>query len=162
MRLRSSSEDPMLGLRPLGSISLSLAGAYIAVVFLGALTLIILPFGFSDIALLLIFLITGMVMFFLPLNNIHRKMQQEKRLEQSRIREQFNQLAKKPDNAGHEDPGDILTRMEKLLTIQILDQKVSAVPTWPFETSILGRFFAITLSVAAILIARLIMIELHL
>ena len=89
-------------------------------------------------------------------------MQQEKRLEQSRIREQFNRLAKKPDNAGHEDPGDILTRMEKLLTIQMLDQKVSAVPTWPFDTSILGRFFAITLSVAAILIARLIMIELHL
>ncbi|TLY13960.1 MAG: hypothetical protein E6K84_03205 [Thaumarchaeota archaeon] len=160
--LRSSSEDPMLGLRPLGSISLSLAGAYFAVLFLGALTLIILPFGFSDIALLLIFLITGMVMFFLPLNNIHRKMQQEKRLEQSRIREQFNELAKKRDNPGHEDSRDVLTRMERLLTIQMLEQKVSAVPTWPFDTSILGRFFAITLSVAAILIARLIMIELHL
>jgi len=162
LRLRAVSEDPMLGLRPLGSISLSLAGAYFAVVFLGTITLLILPFGFSDVALLLIFLVAGIVMFFLPLNNIHRRMQQAKRLEQSRIREQFNQLANSADSPVHEDSRDALTRIEKLLVVHILDRKVSAVPTWPFDTGILGRFFAITLSVAAILIARIIAIELHL
>lgn len=162
MRLRSSSEDPMLGLRPLGSISLSIAFAYFAVVVLGAFPLLILPFGFSDIALLAGFIIIGMVMFFLPLNSIHRKMQQAKRLEQSWIREQFNQLTEKPGNPGHEDSQGVLARIEKLLTIQMLDQKVSAIPTWPFDTSILSRFVAIILSVVAILTARLITIGLHL
>ena len=124
--------------------------------------MLILPFGFSDVALLLIFLVAGIVMFFLPLNNIHRKMQQAKRLEQSRIREQFNQLANSAGSPDHEDSRDALTRIEKLLIVRMLDQKVSAVPTWPFDTGILGRFFAITLSVAAILIARIIAIGLHL
>ena len=152
--LKSSSEDRMLGLRPLGSISLSLAFAYFAVVFLGGVTLVILPFGFSDIALLAIFVAVGAIMFFLPLNSVHKKMQTAKRLEQSSIREQFNQIVKNSDEKDRGDPQGALFRIEKLLAIQMLDQKASATATWPLDTSILSRFTAIILSVVAILVAR--------
>ena len=154
LRLRPSSDDPMLGLRPMGSISLSFAFAYFAVVGSGVLYYFFVPFDLASAVLYPIFLGLGLVMFFLPLSRIHSKMQMSKRLEQASIRRQLSQLTTKLGDPRGEDHQESLPRIEKLLAIQIMDRKVSSIPTWPFDTGMLGRFAAIILSVVAILISR--------
>lgn len=154
LRLRPSSDDPMLGLRPMGSISLSFAFAYFAVVGSGVLYYFFVPFDLASAILYPAFLSVGLIMFFLPLSNIHRKMQSSKRLEQASIRSQLSQLTTTPSIPRDEGHQDSLPRIERLLALQIMDHKVSSIPTWPFDTGMLGRFAAIILSVVAILISR--------
>ena len=162
LRLRPPSEDPMLGLRPLGAISLSFGFAYFTLLGLLFSTYFFLPFDYVGSIVLPIFIIIGLVMFFLPLKSFHRKMKDVKRLEQISIRKQLTLITLEPDSPGPGDSQTALQEIKKLLAIQILDHKASAIPTWPFDTGTLGRFTAIILSVVTVLIARLVIIALHL
>ena len=162
LRLRPPSEDPMLGLRPLGAISLSFGFAYFALLGLLFSNYFFLPFDFVGSIILPIFIIIGLVMFFLPLKSFHRQMKDVKRLEQMSIRKQLALITVELDGPGPGDSQTSLQEIKKLMAIQILDHKASAIPTWPFDTGMLGRFTAIILSVVTILIARLVIIALHL
>lgn len=55
----------------------------------------------------------------------------------------------------------ILTRIEKLLTLETTKREVASISTWPFDTHILGRFAAIVISIVAILLAGAIRSILH-
>src|SRR5947209_17746196 len=50
----------------------------------------------------------------------------------------------------------ILGQLRDTQILQIKRDYVSRLPTWPFDTPILGKFAAIALSVAAILISKII------
>ena len=81
LRLRPAFEDPMLGLRPLGSLSLGATFYYF-----GALAIIIAevtlspdPFRPAYLAFLILLILFGAGLLFLPLVSIHRLMVAEKR-----------------------------------------------------------------------------------
>ncbi len=78
LKLMTHDEDPMLGVRPIGSISLSLFLSYILVIGFGGLELVLSPDPVS-LSLLLVLALLGGFMFFLPLNSMHKKMLAEKR-----------------------------------------------------------------------------------
>ncbi|QQG48776.1 MAG: hypothetical protein HY247_00165 [archaeon] len=155
LKLTSAEVDPMLGVRPIGSISFTLFISYTAVIlFVGAVVVIIAdPFS---IAAVLVLEVVGAIMLFLPLNSVHKMMLAGKRQERRRIAEG---LARVSGPAG--DADSLLRDIKEVQMLQLRRDMVSAVPTWPFDTGVLGRFTAIVLSVVAILLSRIISGTLH-
>ncbi len=166
LRLKAFVEDRTLGVRPLGSLSLSLAFGYFGGSALLILVSAIAPIpGFrtpENIAGYAGALILGLTLFFLPLNSVHGKMLNEKRHEQKSHLEEYNSLLQsfklKDSTPGLGREG----RLEALLFHEMTERRIAAIPTWPFDTGILGRFAAIFLSVTAILISRIIQLTFHL
>ncbi len=166
LKLKPYYEDNLLGTRPLGSLSLTLALAYFVGLGLGifsvsfALTLsqqrtLILGILFS-------FLFLGVALFVLPLRSVHRRMIQVKRREQLLLRNQFSETFRAFTNPGPEDMRQILIRMANMHAFEATEKKVASIATWPFDTAILGRLTAIILAVMATIIARFIIVALHL
>jgi hypothetical protein len=160
IRLTPFYEDTLLGLRPIGSLSLSLAVVYFV-------SLIIVVIGVStspDVVttgVVGIFVVVGIVLFFLPLNAIHKKMVEERHRWQSTLQNQMVKLAETPEaTASHEQGTTLdevqgsLTDLRTLLALQITRENLNAIPTWPFDTRILRNLTVIVLSVVAIIVAR--------
>ncbi len=156
LELRPYYEDAFLGLKPLGALSLSLAFAYF--VFIGLFLLVL--FGspgsptLADIlgvgGFLSGLVLIGLVLFFLPLRRLHQRMLHEKHLEAARLRPKLATVfGESADSYPSEDIG-------RLLQLDMMDRKVSAMAVWPYDVGILGRLSAIALSVIAILISRII------
>jgi hypothetical protein len=78
----------------------------------------------------------------------------EKQREKSALRSQYRELLKaiETDNPGSEVKNWSMIETNVLLH-EITERRISAIPTWPFDTAILSRFTAILLSVTAILVA---------
>ncbi len=164
LKLKPLHEDPMLGVRPTGSLSLSLVSVFFGGTIVSTVAQIISPSP-SYIPTSIWFTVLGAAMFFLPLNSIHRRMQQEKQREQASVRSQFNALTDASNNPHLDGPESVLIPLKTLVTFEVLklnERRVSAMPTWPFDTRILSRFAAIILSVITIILARIITITLHL
>ena len=160
LKLKSFNEDPMLGVRPIGSISLSLALAYFT--GLGGLGLLISlgpTIELPSIVLLSLLIPLGAAMFFLPLNSIHQRMLEGKQREQSSIRSRFSQLVNASNTSESEVSQSSVAYLKNLFMFEVLktdERRVTAMPTWPFDTRVLGRLAAIVLTVVAIIIARVI------
>src|SRR5215472_10168144 len=91
LRLKSFLENRFLGASAIGNLALSLTIAYLGgllLFFFDASTFlsILTP---QFIAFILVFLGLGVVMFFLPLNSVHRKMQREKTDRKRELNQQF-------------------------------------------------------------------------
>lgn len=160
LALRPYYEDPFLGLKPLGALSLSLAFSYFGFIGLFLLVLSASPGtpttadvvgvgGFLSGLVLL-----GLVLFFLPLRGLHRRMVDQKREEMARLRPKLGPIYE--EGGGH-SPQEIA----HLVQIDMIDRKVTAMAIWPYDVGILGRLSAITLSVTAILISRIIALVFH-
>lgn len=168
LNLKSYHEDIMLGVRPLGSLSLHLTFVYLSVIGLGAIA----TSFFADLFMIVsitVFAIIGIAMFFLPLRSIHRLMSQEKNRAESAIRSQYLQLASQPESRMPASSdmtmaglGSLLADVKGLLAIGMAEHRVESIPTWPFDGKILGRLFLVSLSVVAILLARVAIVALHL
>ena len=150
-----------MGVRAIGSISLSLAFAFFSLLGIYAVSSFVRPFDITGTLVFFGFLIVGLVMFFLPLFSIHGKMQEEKKRELTSIRNQIVDVLEKHSTAQREEENATLAGIERLLALQMIDQKIANVSTWPFDTSILSRFVVIILSVTAILLSRFITNALH-
>lgn len=158
VKLSEFYEDAHLGMKPLGSLSLSLAAVY----FVG-LTLVF--FSFLSIPLPLefavgILLLGGLVLFFLPLNVIHRKMKEKKRAESEKLKHHYKQLA---GSVG--DPLQVMAdakNMRRLLAVDIIDRQVASIPEWPFDLRTLTWLSAIVLTVVASIVARYVLVFLGL
>lgn len=155
----STPHHRMLGVRAVGSLSFSIALLYFVVTGLGGLVVIIAPDPLSFLILSGL-VVLGVVMFFLPLDSIHRKMAAAKAEAVAAARSRLVTL--ESGDWEVESLEDVMRRVGETLRLQMIRQEVSSIPTWPFDTTILGRFIAIILSVTAILLARLITITLHL
>jgi hypothetical protein len=158
--LRPYYEDPFLGLKPLGALSLALAFSYFGFIGLFLLVLSASPGtpttadvvgvgGFLSGLVLL-----GLVLFFLPLRGLHRRMADQKREEIVRLRPKLSPIYE--DGAGR-----TLQDVAHLVRVDMMDRKVAAMAIWPYDVGILGRLSAITLSVTAILISRIIALVFH-
>ena len=166
LKLKSFHEDRMLGVRPISSLSLSFAFTY----FSGLGILALLPFvispdkiSLSYIGLLSVLTLMGVIFFFLPLNTIHKKMLEVKHREQEALRMLLREVIQKPIEArtqGSElslsDLGETLNRLTTVLMFGVIKGEVVEIPTWPFDTQILGRLSAMILSIITIIIANII------
>lgn len=162
LKLKPYYEDRMMGLRPLGSLSLTLA-LYFFLVW-GAVFVVVnvlLPTSIGSIAVGLGFIVLGAVMFFLPLTNIHGKMREEKLREQGLIDKKFIQMRNALNLEGGPNSMEYQKMANEMIAFDIVQRRVASIPTWPFDTSIIQRFVAIVLSVTAILLSRLIQMGLH-
>ena len=167
LNLKPFYEDRMLGVRPIGSLSLSLAFTYF--VGLGILTLLPIvirpdPSPIEYIFLLLILTLLGVIFFFLPLNTIHNRMLDKKSTEQKALLEEFRGAvsnlselnARKNSGSSILDLKEILISQTLVLTFGIKKEEVTSIPTWPFDTQILGRFTAMIFSIITTIIATII------
>jgi len=153
--LRDPGEDATQGAKPLGSITLSLTLSYFGVMAAGFLWAIGAGSFFSTFMITSLTVI-GVAMFFLPLNGLHQKMMQNKDAALSRIRSQLNELANRAGKSASEQENGAAVGVWRLIGTDILDKRISTARTWPFDTSILGRFFAVVLSVTAALLVAVV------
>ena len=160
LALRPYYEDPFLGLKPLGALSLSLAFSYFGFIGLFLLVLSASP-GTPTTAdvvgvggFLSGLVVLGLVLFFLPLRGLHRRMVDEKRQEMTRLRPKLSPIYEGGSDHGPQD-------VAHLIRVDMMDRKVAAMAIWPYDVGILGRLSAITLSVTAILISRIIALVFH-
>jgi hypothetical protein len=166
LKLGSYLEERMMGAKPLGNLALSLTAVYYG----GVLLLILLFYNFIATnlplqAFLAICLLLGVGFFFLPLNSIHKRMQAEKRRLQRDMGARYSRLTESvsPDNsnASLDDVRNSITRLTDLQQLEMLDRKVSSLPTWPFDIQVVSKFITIVLSVTAVLLSRVITGFLH-
>ena len=150
LHFTSFLEDEHLGMESLGSVSLSLVWVY----FLG---IGIVFFSFSPLPVTLLLalcgLITvGVILFYLPLHDVHVKMAMEKQAALKAFRIRLRQLVSALDSG--KDLGDF----EDLAALQIWEQKVSKISEWPFDTTTLSWLSAIIISVVAAVITKYLLV----
>jgi hypothetical protein len=154
LRLVPPAEDPMRGLRPLGSIALGSTS-----LFFGAMGLVVVqvvlqpgaarPAYLAFVAVLLVF---GATLFVLPLLSIHRLMITAKVREREAV-----QAREAATYAVHESDGptaepslrevrDLLLRTHRILIHRGDERRTETLPTWPFDTAAIGRIALLTLS----------------
>jgi len=170
LALRPYYEDPMRGLRPFGSLSLSLSLVYFAVIALLNLALATGPGpAFQYLVGGLVALVPGVVFFLFPLHGVHRHMVRERdrligdarRRVADHVRIETAEYARNPTGGSETLLASIdvrLARMTDSLEADLAKREASALPTWPFDTSMIGRLVVIVLSVTAALISRFILI----
>ena len=161
LQLGSFLDDRMMGTRPLGNLALSLTIAYFGEFLLATLLFGTLPgFNIGSLVIFASFLLFGVGLFFLPLNSLHRRMQQEKRRLVREIGARYPRLRQEPSqrnlNATLADVQAGVLRLTDLQEVEMLDRKIAALPTWPFDVNVVSKFVAILLSVTAVLLTRLI------
>jgi hypothetical protein len=162
LNLKSGYEDSSLGVRPIGSLSLSISYAYFGLLGLIVIITALNPFIFQLAFLLAVLTSLGAVMFYLPLLGVQRQMLKSKRELQTAIRQTWAlwlakaHVAEAPRGSTMEDLSHILSTMQNMLALQVAERKVNAISTWPFDTTILGRLAAITLSIFIAIITSLI------
>ena len=162
LRLRPLFEDPMLGLRPLGSLSLG-ATFY----FFGALVIIIAEVTLSPdpvrpayLAFLIVLVLFGAGLMFLPLVSIHRLMVAEKRraIDDAGTRAGGIYAPLMAGNRTSEpslhEVRDLLLRTHGILVHREEERRIQALPTWPFETRAMTRIAAITLTGVVAVLGR--------
>ena len=154
-------EDRLMGTRPFGNLALSLTIAYFGEILIATLLFATLPgFSIGTIVAVDILLIIGIGLFFLPLNSVHVRMQQEKRRLVREIGARYPRPRQEPSqlnqNATLNDVHAGVVRLTDLQEVEMLDRKITALPTWPFEVNVLSKFVAILVSVTAVLLTRLI------
>jgi hypothetical protein len=163
--LQPLHEDRMMGLRPAGSLSLSISVAFFAI--LGILILIALVNPVIPEYLLLLAACTavGVLLFFLPLQGLHRQLtearsalraaihrRQAVRIEATGLFAGQSGPAGAPPPAGGEEAERLLREVLDLQVLELAERKVGELAGWPFDTRILGRLSAAVVSVATGLI----------
>jgi len=150
--------DRMLGLRPIGAMSLSFGIVYLA---LDSTALVggILTADLLNLLVLFGLLVLLAIMLFLPLYGIHRKMIHQKHEERVSLQRRISEIVTSSDSPDR-SPTD-LSDVTYLLAYKALSDEVSRIPVWPFETGRLERFLTVFLSILAIISARLIQIAFH-
>ncbi len=159
LRMKSYLQDPVLGLRPLGSLSFALAWPYLATLGIAALwgSLGVGPGILFVVALLIV----GVVMFFLPLYEVHRRMVRERERAHASVRDHLWERAEKVDTLELEggDPTlfDVMNRLvslEEAASLERAERRIDEIHDWPFDTRIVGRLAALTLTIVAVLLTR--------
>ncbi|QQG48750.1 MAG: hypothetical protein HY247_00025 [archaeon] len=148
LRLSPFYTDRLLGLRPVGALALQSVAPFFGLLVAftiaglstaGTVTIItaMFPIGMTAV---------GLLMFFLPLTRSHRLMLERKRSERQALATKLRGIFDRTADQGLAPQSDIMKA-------ELLDRKVAAMGTWPFDTSIIGRLIAILLSVTAILLS---------
>src|SRR5213594_4006986 len=162
LRLRPLYEDPMLGLRPLGSLSLGATFYFFGAlaIIIGEVTLSPDPVRPAYLAFLIVLVLFGAGLLFLPLVSIHRLMVAEKRrasvTASSRAGDVYAPLtARSPTSEPSlHEVRDLLLRTHGILLHREEERRIQTLPTWPFETRAMTRIAAITLTGVVAVVGR--------
>jgi len=167
LKLKAYSEDAMLGVSPIGYLSLHLAIVYLSVIALGAVATSLYADLFT-IASLITFVIIGGALFFLPLTSVHRLMLGARLRERSLLRSQFDQLVRSPEDQVSSskektlsDLHALLSDLKRLTALEIVERKAVSMPTWPFDSRVLGQLTLMIASTIATIIAQIILLALN-
>jgi MFS family permease len=167
LRMKSSTEDRMLGVRPFGDLSLSLSTAYFSVMVIMILMGIAATIGSPIIGfvpymtLLVIFLMVGVVLFVSPLYAVHKKMLEQKEAERNELRKHAYKGVEERTPSSTDDAVAEMQRkldsLTSLMALEMAEKNLNSIPDWPIDTHILNRFATIMITVIAIVIANLIL-----
>ena len=155
LRFVSFYEDKHMGMKSLGSVSLSLAWIY----FLG---IGLVFFSFTPLPLPLLtalfgLMTLGVILFFLPLNEVHIKMKKEKRTIEKALNKRLRQVVESLES-NKENSNEVTD----LVAFQIMEQKVTKISEWPFDTVTLSWFSAIVITVVGTIVTRYVFVFLGL
>ncbi len=161
LRFKSYHEDPMLGTGKLGSLSFSFSSAY----FLGlALFAAQMIFGglagqtaIVNVIAMLILVPVGIALFMAPLVSAHNRMVEAKKAEIASTGRLLSELINRVGEPAQRNDRNMI----ELLALESTERKVMSIRTWPFENPLIGKLALIAVSVAAILIARIVQILLN-
>ena len=150
LQLRPYFKDRMLGLRPVGRLSLSIATAYFLLIGFLLISILVSPAPLVIYALILGLTLLGVLMFFLPLRRLHGRMLEQKKLERAGLEDRLGQLYQNPVETRSS------TDISELFMLDMRERRISSIATWPFDTGIIIRLSAIIISVVAILLSKVI------
>lgn len=165
LNLKNAYEDSSLGVKPLGSLSLSISYAYFGLLGLIVVITILNPFLVQLGIILVLLTGLGVAMFLLPLIGVRRQMVKAKQALQAAIRREWLPIlanlhapAVPPgSDATLDELRSTIAGLQNILTLEAAERKAQAISTWPFDTTILGKLAAIILSIlVAILTSRII------
>ena len=149
LRFKPFYEDGMMGARPLGALSLSLALVYFGNIGILTVIALISPVYSTYPLLLAALIVLGTAMFFLPLRSVHAQMAKEKGRWQQLVSTRMLQFARMidPPPMAPQDPGPTgnagmsreIADLRVALALESVERKVNAITTWPFDTGILAR-----------------------
>ncbi len=171
LNLKAYHEDPMLGLGPLGSLSLALALPFLGVTAMGALVISVTPgllLQTFPVGLVAVLAVTGVVMFFFPLYAVHVLMGRERERVRASVHRQAVEWVRRADAAEREasdaTASDTVTLLARLTEASFLDRaerridlaerRIEEIYDWPFDTRIIGRLAAFALTIVVFLFAR--------
>jgi hypothetical protein len=150
LRFVSYYEDPHMGIKPLGSLSLSFSWVYFVGITLTFFSVNPLPLPILMVVLVLIVL--GIILFFYPAYTVHQKMAQEKYAAEKALRYRVSRIMKSLDHSK-----ESIDEIEDLFLFQTLEQKVSKIAEWPFDVKTLSWFSAIVITVLGTEVTRLLL-----
>lgn len=152
MKLKSFTEDRMLGLRPFGRVSLQLTGLYFGFVVI-ALVAEVSQVGVEIPGILLIFGFTllGLGLFFIPQMSLHGKLVRAKQEAYAWIAPQHTRVMEVVKRQGVENIEEKV--LNQLGGVESIRRDIAQIHSWPFDLGIMARLGAIVLSVVAVLIS---------
>jgi hypothetical protein len=169
LRLLPLEEDGLLGLRPAGRMALIVATTYFGITSLLAFQLVLAPAIGAFSTTLILSLLFGVALFFVPLWGLHRKMLASKKARQVEVRSRLLRLAfaekselDQSPNADDQvsnrqlaDFGKSLARAAEVLALEAAGRKLDSSATWPFDLVILRRLGALTVPIVIALLTEL-------
>jgi hypothetical protein len=150
LRFISYYHDAHMGMKSMGTLSLSFAWVYFVGITLTFFSVNPLPLPILLVVLVLI--VFGILLFFLPAYTVHQKMVHEKHAAERALRNRLSRIMRSLDRR-EESPEEI----EDLFMFQVLEQKVRMISEWPFDAKTLSWFSAIVLTVLGTEVTRLVL-----
>ena len=155
-------EDKMLGLGPLGSLSIVTSFLYFALVSLTIPQVLLSSAAPSPLllAFLAFLFLFGAAMFILPLLRIHGLMVEEKRRAEAEVRRQASRFHAIGGATSNPDPNSeagmphLLADLRELLVSQSAERKIAELRTWPFDAAVVRRIAAITATGITVIVGR--------
>jgi len=183
LRLKPFTEDRTLGLRPFGSASLRLASIYavfpvtwtfvelvsIDVEIPGGLAITFAPIRLTDIIFSVGLILVGIVLFFLPLLSIRKRLLDAKRQELSWVTPRYTTVIAKlkeqvPKTAQEDKANQTQALADELTIVRQIQQDIQRIQSWPFDVGVVSRLATILVvpPILGVLARVLILVFLHL
>jgi hypothetical protein len=150
LRFVSYYLDAHMGMKSLGTLSLSFAWMYFVGIMLTFFSVNPLPLPILVVVLVLI--VFGILLFFFPAYTVHQKMVHEKHAAEKALQNRLSCIMRSLDQK-EESPEEITD----LFMFQALEQKVCMISEWPFDVKTLSWFSAIVLTVLGTEVTRLVL-----
>ena len=163
LKLTPFYQDNTLGLKPLGNLSLKLSLVYFVGVFLILLELFINPLvSVSTLVEIGLLILLGVLLFFLPLYTAHKRLVQEREHYLKSLRQKLDNTSFgiKDDNVTFENLNH--EQATKIIAHDILEQRITAISSWPIDPTMVRILTALTISTVTTLVGRLLLLLINL
>ena len=154
LRMRSHSEDPMMGLGGFGDLSLAFTAIFFVAVFFGLFMFSVFAANVPIVLFVLFssFLtMTGLVTFFLPLTNIHGKMVRQKDALRNQNLGELVALVGNSQGKESVPVGDF----RRVLLLDHERGQIQDISSWPFETPVIRALALIIVGIVVSIAAHI-------